>query len=84
MQKIKVMDGLLHRITEGNRFTTFLFKLSDGSYGRVYTGPSYRNFHNWRDIQIGELVSGLVWYDEVRGILDGDSPVHTSSEITQR
>ena len=82
MQTIKTIDGLLNRITEGGRFTTYLFKLSDGSYGRVYTGGKYRNYHNWKDLQIGELVSGLVWYDEVKGILDGDSPVHTFMAVT--
>jgi hypothetical protein len=76
MQRIKLMDGLLHRITEGGKFTTYLFKLSDGSYGRIYTGPHYRNYHNWKDLRIGDLVSGLVWYNELKGILDGDSPVH--------
>lgn len=81
MQTIKTMDGLLHRITEGGKFTTYLFKLSNGSYGRVYTGEKYRNFHNWKDLQIGDLVSGLVWFDEIKGIIDGDSPVHSSSTL---
>ncbi len=84
METNKKMDGLLNRITEGGKFTTYLFQLPDGSFGRVYTGKSYRNYHNWRDIQIGELVSGLVWYDEIKGIIDGDSPVHTTPYIITR
>jgi hypothetical protein len=83
MNTIKTIDGLLHRITEGEKFTTYLFKMSDGSFGRVYTGRNYRNYHNWKDIKIGELVSGLIWYDEVKGIIDGDSPVHTSPALVR-
>ena len=81
MYTIKLLDGLLHRITESGQFTTYLFKLSDGSYGRVYTGRSYRNFHNWRDIQVGDLVSGLIWHNEVKKIIDGDSPLHISHAV---
>jgi hypothetical protein len=76
MQNKQLIDGLLKRISEGGKFTTYLFRLSDGTYGRVFSGPKYRNFHNWKDFKIGDMVSGLVWYDEVKGILDGDSPVH--------
>lgn len=77
------MDGCLHRITDSSRFTTYLFKLPDGSFGRIYTSPKYRNFHNWKDLRIGDLVSGLLWFDETKGVLDGDSPVHYSRVETQ-
>ncbi len=81
MNNTKFMDGCLNRITDGAKFTTYLFKLSDGSFGRVYTAPNYRNYHNWKDLRIGDLVSGLVWYDEVKGIINGDSPVHITPAV---
>lgn len=72
----KKIDGCLIRITDGEKFTTYLFKLAHGGVGRVFTGSRYRNFYNWRDLKIGDMVSGLVWYDETKGTLNGDSPVH--------
>ena len=70
------MDGCLIKIANGHKFTTYLFRLADGNVGRVYTGPQYRNFHNWKDFRTGDFVSGLVWYDEVKKTLNADSPVH--------
>ncbi len=78
MQNKKTIDGCLIRITDSGKFTTYLFRLADGGVGRVFTGQNYRNFHNWKDLNIGDVVSGLVWYDEMKGILNGDSPVHLS------
>ncbi len=70
------MQGKIIRITDSEKFVTILFKLGDKKYGFVYTGKQYRNFSVWSQFKIGDSIEGLVWKDEQKKIIDGDSPVH--------
>ncbi len=49
----------------------------DGRKGwaRTHTGPHYRNHVRWQHFKIGDVVTGLRWKDEQRGIIDADSDV---------
>lgn len=70
------MKGKLIRITNSKGFITLLFKLEGGKYGRTYTGRQYRNYAIWHQFMKDDWVEGLLWIDEKKGLLDGDSPVH--------
>jgi hypothetical protein len=69
------MTGTLTQIDRGADFHTFHFLLENGSKGRTYTGPKYKNFVKWRSMKENDVVEGLYWKKEDRGLLDADSPV---------
>ena len=70
------MEGKIIRVTPVNDGVMFLVWFEGKKYGRTYTGEKYRNFDNWRDLKVGDKIGGLVWKDERRGLIDGDSNAH--------
>lgn len=73
------MIGKIIRIAECGNVTMYLIWLRDLNIcGRTYTGESYRNFINWKDLKVGDFIDGLQWKDEKKKILDADSPVHVT------
>ena len=70
------MRGKIIRITDSNKFVTFLFWFDNKSYGLMYTGKQYRNYSIWSQFKVGDWVEGLEWKDGLRRLINGDSPVH--------
>jgi len=71
------MKGKIVRIVPSGNFITIIIRIIKiDKCGRTYTGKNYRNFALWSELKEGDLVDGLKWLDEDRGIIDGDSPVH--------
>lgn len=69
------MEGKINRIIESGKLITIIIWLKTGEYGRTYTGTMYRNYEIWKDLKVGDHITGLAWKDKVRKIIDGDSPV---------
>jgi len=67
---------IIRRVEKDENFLMLLFKFGEKKYGRTYTGSQYRNYPDWKDLKVGDLVGGLQWKDEKLGIIDADSPVH--------
>jgi len=72
----KEMKGTVKRITPFGDLIMYLFRLETGKYGRTYTGKKYRNYAAWKDLKVDDLIDGLQWKDEKRGIIDADSPMY--------
>lgn len=70
------MSGSIVRITPSGDYVLVLVRLEDGRYGRTYTGERYRNYYFWRELKVGDLITGLRWKKESQLIIDADSPVH--------
>ncbi|MFH1608690.1 MAG: hypothetical protein ABH951_01575 [Patescibacteria group bacterium] len=70
------MKGKIIRITDSNKFITFLFWIENKIYALMYTGKQYRNYAIWSQFKIGDWVEGLEWKDEKKKIINADSPVH--------
>ncbi len=69
------MEGKINRIIESGKFITLIIWLKTGEYGRTYTGTMYRNYEIWKDLKVGDHISGLNWKDKARKIIDADSPI---------
>jgi hypothetical protein len=74
------MDGIIVRMAPAGDYILVLVKLDDGRYGRTYTGERYRNYHFWRELKVGDHVTGLRWKNERQLIIDADSPVHLAQD----
>lgn len=72
------MKGKIIRITNADKFATFLFWIEGKGYPLMYTGKQYRNFAVWRQFKIGDWVDGLEWKDEKKKLINADSPVYLS------
>ncbi|OHB14698.1 MAG: hypothetical protein A2431_00625 [Candidatus Zambryskibacteria bacterium RIFOXYC1_FULL_39_10] len=70
------MKAKIIRITDSDRFITFLFWLEGKNYPLMYTGKQYRNYEIWSQFKVGDWVEGLEWKDEKKKLIDADSPVH--------
>ncbi len=53
----------------------FKFKLQNGDNATSYVVNGFRNEALWSDLKIGDHVDGLKWKDEVKGIINADSPI---------
>ncbi len=58
-----------------SNLTLFKFKLPNGDNATSYIVGGFRNEALWTDLKIGDLVEGLRWKDEAKGIIDADSPI---------
>jgi hypothetical protein len=74
------MKGTIIRVTPSGDYVLVLIQVEDGRYGRTYTGDRYRNYHFWREMKIGDHITGLRWKREDRLLIDGDSPVHLAQD----
>lgn len=70
------MKGKIIRITDSQKFVTFLFWFEEKIYGLMYTGKQYRNYAVWGQFKVGDWVDGLEWKDEKKKLINADSPVH--------
>ena len=70
------MKGKIIRITDSDKFITFLFWLENKVYPLMYTGKQYRNYSVWSQFKVGDWVEGLEWKDESKKLINADSPVH--------
>ena len=71
-------NGRVHNITRHGDLLIVLFKLPNGRYPRTYTSPKYRNYHHWTSLCDGDEVAGLQWFNEKKGLVNADSPIHIS------
>jgi hypothetical protein len=75
-----LMSGRIVRISPGDSYVLVLIQVEDGRYGRTYTGERYRNYHFWRELKVGDFITGLKWKKEAQLIIDADSPVHLAQD----
>ena len=66
------LRGTIVRIVPPGAFTTYIVKLETGETGVTYISTKYRNFALWSSLRVGDNVSGLVWKNHAKKILDAD------------
>ena len=75
--KITYVGGL-ERSRNGGVYKLVSLQILQGcvSSGHVYLNPESRNYSNWESVlEEGNLLTGLVWRNKKKRLIDGDSPV---------